>query len=235
MAQRTRAILKSYFETGDKPTESQFSDFIESVFNIVDDGGIKVKQLLELLTGTSRLNKSAIRGADFALNRRGKGDIFSGQYTQSMNNILPGDFWIYGSGELPPPEFGEIITLGDWVIAMREGLTAPFDFTDEVNWQIQHFGDTTVNQQTVELKHLRMSPTVSSATIRMAGINAIVINVVINKLTYMGKADDGEFGNNDYVFRYVDGVGTEIQLNEDLLGFRFEPSMVIDIMYKLNN
>lgn len=27
---RTKTVLKSYFETGDKPTESQFSDFITS-------------------------------------------------------------------------------------------------------------------------------------------------------------------------------------------------------------
>lgn len=37
MSQQTRATLKSYFETGDIPTESQFSDLIDSFPNIVDD------------------------------------------------------------------------------------------------------------------------------------------------------------------------------------------------------
>lgn len=34
----TRATLKSYFETGDVPTQSQFAAFIDSVHNIDDDG-----------------------------------------------------------------------------------------------------------------------------------------------------------------------------------------------------
>lgn len=37
MAQLDRAALKAFFETGDKPTESQFSDFIDSILNIIDD------------------------------------------------------------------------------------------------------------------------------------------------------------------------------------------------------
>jgi hypothetical protein len=32
-----RTILKSYFETGDVPTEQQFSNFIDSMINLVDD------------------------------------------------------------------------------------------------------------------------------------------------------------------------------------------------------
>lgn len=35
----TRTTLKTYFETGDKPTQGQFSDLIESTLNIKDDGG----------------------------------------------------------------------------------------------------------------------------------------------------------------------------------------------------
>ena len=33
----TRAVLKGYFNTGDTPTEAQFTAFIESVPNITDD------------------------------------------------------------------------------------------------------------------------------------------------------------------------------------------------------
>ena len=31
MAQRTKAVLKTYFETGDKPTQQQFEDLIDSM------------------------------------------------------------------------------------------------------------------------------------------------------------------------------------------------------------
>lgn len=39
MAQQNRTVLKGYFETGDKPTEAQFIDLIDSAVNITDDGG----------------------------------------------------------------------------------------------------------------------------------------------------------------------------------------------------
>lgn len=35
----TRTTLKTFFETGDKPTQSQFEDLINSCTNITDDGG----------------------------------------------------------------------------------------------------------------------------------------------------------------------------------------------------
>jgi len=38
MAEQNRTTLKSYFETNDYPTESQFSDLIDSCENIADDG-----------------------------------------------------------------------------------------------------------------------------------------------------------------------------------------------------
>jgi hypothetical protein len=37
MAQQNRTVLKSYFETGDTPTEAQFIDLIDSLFNITED------------------------------------------------------------------------------------------------------------------------------------------------------------------------------------------------------
>ena len=36
MAIVDRATLKTYFETGDKPTEAQFIDLIDSLFNLLD-------------------------------------------------------------------------------------------------------------------------------------------------------------------------------------------------------
>jgi len=38
MAQRDRTTLKTFFETGDKPTQDQFGDLIDSCLNPSDDG-----------------------------------------------------------------------------------------------------------------------------------------------------------------------------------------------------
>jgi hypothetical protein len=38
MAERTRAVLKTFFETGDFPTATQFADLIDSMNNKQDDG-----------------------------------------------------------------------------------------------------------------------------------------------------------------------------------------------------
>ena len=37
MAQVNRTTLKTYFETGDVPTEAQFIDLIDSLLNILDN------------------------------------------------------------------------------------------------------------------------------------------------------------------------------------------------------
>ena len=37
MTQRSRAALKAFFETGDKPTQQQFADLIDSLFSLTDD------------------------------------------------------------------------------------------------------------------------------------------------------------------------------------------------------
>lgn len=37
MSQKTRTELKTFFETGDKPTQQEFYDFLDSYYNIIDD------------------------------------------------------------------------------------------------------------------------------------------------------------------------------------------------------
>ena len=103
----------------------------------------QIRDLLAGLTGTNRLTKLSVRGADFALNRRGAGDIFSGAYTTGMTNILPGDFWIYDAGGAGGTDS---INEGDWVVAMRSGLSTPFDFTDTDDWLIVSFGDLSASE-----------------------------------------------------------------------------------------
>jgi len=190
----------------------------------------EIRNALQSLTTTSRLNKSAVYGGEFSLNRRGKGNVLDGSFQTGMTNVSKGDFWVYSDEN----QGGDSLMVGDWVLALRDAPVG-FNYSDGVNWEVIHFGDTSITQVNVELKHLRLTPTLPSDTLRMTGINAEVINVVINKLTYMGKLDDGEFGNYDYVYRYVNMQGTDIVINEDLLGFQFQPGMVVDIMYKLNN
>lgn len=47
MAKLDRAALKAFFETGDKPTQPQFADFIDSFISLVSnsnlDDGVKIK------------------------------------------------------------------------------------------------------------------------------------------------------------------------------------------------
>jgi len=135
MSERSRAILKSYFETGDKPTQAQFVDLIDSLFSLQEDGGAKVKLLLEALQLNNRLTKSAVRGADFALNRRGKGDVTDPTFKSLMTSALQGDFWIYevGSGG-----GSDALTEGDWVIAMSDNPDN-FNYEDTANWWILKF------------------------------------------------------------------------------------------------
>ena len=38
MTTRTTTVLKTYFNTGDKPTETNFHDMLESYLNITDGG-----------------------------------------------------------------------------------------------------------------------------------------------------------------------------------------------------
>ena len=137
--EKTRLQLKQYFETGDKPTQEQFADFIDSVFNLVEDGSVAVRDMLQALPSLSRLTKLAVRGADFALNYRGTGNIFTPQYHQEMTNILKGDFWKFNGGTLPPMDVD--LSEGDWVVAIKSSLTPSFDFSNETEWMVVNFTD----------------------------------------------------------------------------------------------
>lgn len=229
MGQTNRNTLKGYFETGDKPTQAQFEELIDSMFCLAEDGGAKVKQLLEALSETLRLKKNAVRGADFALNRRGKGDIMNATFQSGMTNLLKGDFWIYSDGT---PGEGDPVALGDWVIAMRDGFTPPFDFQNTADWQIVHFGDTTVNQQTLELHHYRVTPSGETETLTISDIHAQVVSISINHLTYYGKYNDGNYAGYDFMYSY-EGANTVISINSGMLGFPFMNSMQVDILYIL--
>ena len=51
MAQKTKAVLKAFFETGDKPTQQQFSDWLDSYVHKDDSISVdKVAGLGDMLT-----------------------------------------------------------------------------------------------------------------------------------------------------------------------------------------
>ena len=58
MGQIGRTALKTYFETGDKPTEAEFIDLIDSFFNFTDDAAT------QLIT---KVNKATSKTSDFQL------------------------------------------------------------------------------------------------------------------------------------------------------------------------
>ena len=50
MPNKTRTELKTFFETGDKPTQAQFVDLIDSLINIIDDGLCPWQKVTKLYT-----------------------------------------------------------------------------------------------------------------------------------------------------------------------------------------
>jgi len=95
----------------------------------------QIRDLLETLTSTNRLNKSAVRGSDFSLNRRGQGDVMDGNYKSGMTNILQGDFWIYE--DTTSSGGTDDISEWDWVVALTDS-PGDFDYGGS-NWWVIRF------------------------------------------------------------------------------------------------
>ena len=88
MAEQGRTTLKSYFETGDKPTQVQFEDLIDSVVNISDDG-TPITNLVEDTTpqlgGNLDLNSNDITGTG---NIDITGSVTSGEFIGDLNGYI---------------------------------------------------------------------------------------------------------------------------------------------------
>lgn len=93
MAQQPRSILKSYFETGDYPTQEQFSDLIDSFFNQSNDGSVTLS-VGKLTVGSPILDTSNYFECD------GPARFFG----ISLNSIV-------GSGDYEPTIGDNTITL----------------------------------------------------------------------------------------------------------------------------
>ena len=93
MSLESRAVLKTYFETNDFPTQAQFIDLIDSLLNITDDA---------VLVG----------GEDNIEAFNGGGQANATQLTKANNNIdtqtNPGD-----SVKLPTGKAGMVCTVGN--------------------------------------------------------------------------------------------------------------------------
>ncbi|MEX2112473.1 MAG: PEP-CTERM sorting domain-containing protein [Pirellulales bacterium] len=81
-----RSVLKSYFQSGDKPTQSQFRDMIDSALNMTDDG-LTVALPVDA-TGAVRFEDSALIGPVLSF-----ADL----------SLVPGlsDDWLGSAGYLP--------------------------------------------------------------------------------------------------------------------------------------
>jgi hypothetical protein len=118
---KIRAILKAYFETLKKPTQAEFAEFIDSVFNISED------------------SKALVKGVEFALNRRDEGDLNDPIIVASMLvNIKKFDFWVMNGGTSPRGGDTSKLVTGDWLIAKVDGANTG-NFGDTMYWWIPPF------------------------------------------------------------------------------------------------
>jgi hypothetical protein len=121
---------------------------LDAIVALIEAGTVltaaQIVTLLESLTGTDRLIKSAVRGADFALNRRGKGNVTdSASYHANMTNILKGDYWVFDDGTGSPSDGGrDDLNNGDLVIALVSNATlyaTATGYLESEDWEVYKF------------------------------------------------------------------------------------------------
>lgn len=102
MSQRTRAALKAFFETGDKPTQSQFGDFIDSAPNYSDNGApisrvyfeytnqATTGTSLEILTTTYVLPANSLAAVGDQVIIEGEGEIVANTNSKAIGLTFDG-------------------------------------------------------------------------------------------------------------------------------------------------
>jgi hypothetical protein len=83
MSKKTIAILKSYFETGDRPTESQFADLIDSFYH--KDNGKLVSNVTEDENGKVRFEFADSSAFEFTYPKNAEISFISG-LAEALNN-----------------------------------------------------------------------------------------------------------------------------------------------------
>lgn len=96
MSQKTRVQLKAFFETGDRPTQQQFADFIESVLNFSDDGNPSLSGFQYLGEAVIDLNSTENQLIELAKGASTKfiiQDILVTEFSINPNGIPAGEFY----------------------------------------------------------------------------------------------------------------------------------------------
>ena len=96
MAVQTRNVLKTYFETGDKPTAAQFGDLIDSIFAakfmMVSSTSINAvpNTLYDINAGTSPviINANALERGESLIVNRGTDAIYANATVDFMHNNI---------------------------------------------------------------------------------------------------------------------------------------------------
>ena len=101
MTTRTTTVLKGFFNTGDKPTETNFHDMLESYLNITDGGTIAAATTFTLGAQSSAVTHVATDDGT------GTGTIAAGTSVVSVNADSDANHIII----LPAPVVGNIIHL----------------------------------------------------------------------------------------------------------------------------
>lgn len=83
MAKLTRADLKQFFETGDKPTQAQFADLIDSLFALIDNNTVDKVIIVNVpIFGT---------GAGGKILKRGNATLAMGEFSSDDTTITSDD------------------------------------------------------------------------------------------------------------------------------------------------
>jgi hypothetical protein len=210
MPQKNRTQLKDYFKTNDKPTQAQFIDLIDSMFTLLEDGGAAIKTMLHGLPPANRLTKSAVRGADIALNKRGEGDLgLTSFISTNVVDVLKGDFWVQ-SGPATP-RGGLTLNAGEWVVAKIDNAD-PSDFGSASNWwrpaMVVTDGYQTLNNKRITPRVLEFDTVTATPSINCELYDAVDIKAMNAAITNMSTNFSGTPTNFQKIKFRIKGNGS---------------------------
>jgi hypothetical protein len=258
MAVKNRNILKSYFETGDKPTEAQFIDLIDSMFNISEDSpvqgtpGVDGNTVMLRKTTTHLQWKypddeawtdivalSEITGPQGDEGERGLAgrEIELQQGTTHIQYRYIGDVtWI----DLIP--IADITgAAGTYTALQLRDLLQTLTGIDMLDSnKVKYEGETSVHSKLVSLnsavsakqQRLFVTRIIYDAIIEAYSLtisgNMSILQMAVNRVPYSG-AMGASYNGMDFKYQVVGG-NTVVTLNPGL-GIMFMPNDIIDIIY----
>lgn len=143
MTAQIPSVLKSYFETNDRPTQGQFADLIDSCINVVQTGSQTIVSDVSALGTLSVAGNAAFGGTisvSGALASQGLSINASGQSTLSGNTTIGGTLSVANilsvTGSAQSNLSGNIIVSGNATFAnlvgVTNGVAAPSGIVGEV-------------------------------------------------------------------------------------------------------